>query len=50
VAAGGGKAGENEDIRVLWMAPDAARAALAAGRFADAKTIVGLQWLFARGA
>lgn len=47
---GGGVQAEHEDIRVLWLPEADARAALAAGRFADAKTIIGLQWLFARGA
>jgi nudix-type nucleoside diphosphatase (YffH/AdpP family) len=45
---GGGLAGENEDIRIVEMTDDEARAALAAGRLPDAKTIIGLQWLFAR--
>jgi nudix-type nucleoside diphosphatase (YffH/AdpP family) len=47
VSAGGGVRGEHEDIRVVSMSPEEARAALAAGRLADAKTIIGLQWLFA---
>ena len=56
VSAGGGLAGEHEDIRVVSehedirvvsMSPDEARAALKDGRIADAKTIIGLQWLFA---
>jgi nudix-type nucleoside diphosphatase (YffH/AdpP family) len=48
VSAGGGVAAEHEDIRVLTMSRDEAREALADGRFADAKTLIGLQWLFAR--
>jgi hypothetical protein len=47
VLAGGGLPGEHEDIRVLAMSPQEARAALKDGRIADAKTIIGLQWLFA---
>jgi nudix-type nucleoside diphosphatase (YffH/AdpP family) len=45
VSAGGGLPGEHEDIRVLAMSPQEARAALKDGRMADAKTIIGLQWL-----
>jgi ADP-ribose pyrophosphatase len=48
VAAGGGVAHEHEEIRKVRMSPDEARAALHDGRLADAKTIIGLQWLFAR--
>ena len=47
VSAGGGVRGEHEDVRVVSMSPEEARAALTAGRLADAKTIIGLQWLFA---
>ena len=43
---GGGLRGEHEDIRVVSMSIEEARVALAQGRFADAKTIIGLQWLF----
>jgi nudix-type nucleoside diphosphatase (YffH/AdpP family) len=50
VSAGGGLAGEHEDIRVVSISPDEARAALKDGRIADAKTIIGLQWFLARGA
>ncbi len=48
VSAGGGVPGEHEDIRIVRMSLDEARAALREGRFPDAKTIIGLQWLFAR--
>jgi len=46
VSAGGGLAGEHEDIRVVSISPEEARTALKDGRIADAKTIIGLQWLF----
>ena len=46
VSAGGGLPGEHEDIRTVSMSPDEARAALKDGRIADAKTVIGLQWLF----
>jgi hypothetical protein len=46
VAGGGGVASEGEDISVVAMTPAAARAALLSGQIADAKTIIGLQWLF----
>jgi ADP-ribose pyrophosphatase len=49
VSAGGGLPGEHEDIRILRMSPDEARAALQDGTIADAKTMVGLQWFLARG-
>jgi nudix-type nucleoside diphosphatase (YffH/AdpP family) len=49
VSAGGGLPGEHEDIRVISMSPEEARAALNDGSIADAKTIVGLQWFLARG-
>ena len=48
VGPGGGLPGEHEEIRTVRMSLDEARAALAAGNLADAKTIIGLQWLFAR--
>jgi ADP-ribose pyrophosphatase len=48
VSAGGGRAVEHEDIRVVTMSRHEAQAALAHGRFADAKTLIGLQWLFLR--
>jgi ADP-ribose pyrophosphatase len=48
VAAGGGLAGEQEDIRIVRMGLAEAADALAAGRWNDAKTIIGLQWLLAR--
>ena len=48
VSAGGGLAREHEDIRVISISPEEACAALKDGRIADAKTIVGLQWLFSR--
>jgi ADP-ribose pyrophosphatase len=47
VSAGGGLPGEHEDIRVLSLTAEEARAALAEDRLVDAKTIIGLQWLFA---
>jgi nudix-type nucleoside diphosphatase (YffH/AdpP family) len=49
VSAGGGLPGEHEDIRVVSMSPEEARAALKDGKIADAKTIIGLQWFLARG-
>jgi ADP-ribose pyrophosphatase len=49
VGAGGGLPGEHEEIRTVRMSLDETRAALAAGNLADAKTIIGLHWLFARG-
>jgi len=49
VSAGGGLRGEHEDIRVVSISPEDARAALKDGRIADAKTIIGLQWFLARG-
>jgi ADP-ribose pyrophosphatase len=48
LSAGGGLAHEHEEIRVVHMSPEEARAALDAGRLPDAKTIIGLQWLFGR--
>jgi hypothetical protein len=48
VSAGGGLPGEHEDIRILPMSPQEARAALKDGRIADAKSIVGLQWFLTR--
>jgi hypothetical protein len=48
LSAGGGLAGEHEDIRLISISPDEAHAALKDGRIADAKTIVGLQWFLAR--
>ena len=49
VSAGGGLPGEHEDIRVVSISPEEARAALKDGKIADAKTIIGLQWFLARG-
>jgi ADP-ribose pyrophosphatase len=46
---GGGVANEQEDIRIVEMTDAEARAALDGGRLPDAKSIIGLQWLFARG-
>ena len=46
---GGGHPAEGEDIRVAEMPVEAARAALSEGAFADAKTIICLQWLFLYG-
>lgn len=48
VSAGGGRAEEQEDIRILRMSLDEARVALGAGRMPDAKTIIGLHWLLDR--
>lgn len=48
VAAGGGLAVESEDIRVVSLPAADARAALRDNRVADAKTILALQWWFAR--
>jgi ADP-ribose pyrophosphatase len=50
VSDGGGNAVEHEEIRVVRLPRAEARARLAAGGFADAKTIIGLQWMFARDA
>jgi ADP-ribose pyrophosphatase len=47
VSEGGGLPGEHEDIRVVSLTAEEARTALADGRLVDAKTIIGLQWLFA---
>jgi ADP-ribose pyrophosphatase len=49
VSDGGGLASEHEEIRIVRMSLDESRAALRAGRLADAKTIIGLQWLLGRG-
>lgn len=46
---GGGNAREGEDIRVIEIRVAAARAALEAGAFIDAKTIICLQWFYLRG-
>ncbi|HSF56473.1 MAG TPA: NUDIX hydrolase [Candidatus Binatia bacterium] len=48
ISAGGGLAGEHEDIRLISISPDEARAALQDGTIVDAKTIIGLQWFLAR--
>jgi ADP-ribose pyrophosphatase len=48
VGSGGGKAGEHEDIRTVRLSRAEAGEALRDGRLADAKTIIGLQWLLAR--
>lgn len=48
VSKGGGKAGEHEDIRTVSLSVEEARIALSRGEVADAKTIVGLQWLLSR--
>jgi ADP-ribose pyrophosphatase len=50
VSEGGGVAGEHEDIRVVFLPIAEVRSRLAAAGFADAKTIIGLQWLFAKRA
>lgn len=44
IGAGGGLAGEGEDIEVLELAFDDAMAMIADGRIRDAKTVVLLQW------
>lgn len=43
-----GVAAELEDIRIVRMSAAAAKDALRQGTLADAKTIIGLQWLVAR--
>ncbi len=48
VSDGGGVAAEQEEIRIVRLSPDEARAALRAGRLPDAKMIIALQWLFAK--
>jgi ADP-ribose pyrophosphatase len=48
VSDGGGLAQEHEEIRVVHLAEVEVKRRLAAGDFEDAKTIIGLQWLFAR--
>ncbi len=45
VSAGGGVAGEHENIRTVELSIDELEASLAAGRIQDAKTIVGIMWL-----
>ena len=50
VSDGGGLAAEHEDIRIVRMSIAEAREGLLAGRWIDAKTIIGLQWLLARPA
>jgi len=45
VDSGGGLDSENEDIRVLEIPTAELRHRLARGDFADAKTLIGLQWL-----
>ncbi len=42
--AGGGAAGEQEDIRLVACSPPEIKAALARGEIVDAKTIIALQW------
>jgi len=49
VGTGGGQACEQEDIRLVALSDDEARAALQDGRIVDAKSIIGLQWLIVRG-
>jgi nudix-type nucleoside diphosphatase (YffH/AdpP family) len=43
--AGGGVAGEGEDIEILELPISEAQAMIADGRIADAKTVLMLQWL-----
>jgi ADP-ribose pyrophosphatase len=45
VSAGGGNPGETEDIRIVAVPLAEVADRLAQGEFADAKTIIGLQWL-----
>ena len=45
---GGGLPQEGEDIEVVELTLDQAWRALESGEIADAKTIVGLQWLSRR--
>jgi nudix-type nucleoside diphosphatase (YffH/AdpP family) len=47
-SAGGGVAAEHEEIRIVRMSRNEARAALLDGMLPDAKSIIGLQWLFSR--
>ena len=47
VSGGGGLPGEHEDIRVVSLTVEEVRAALAANGLVDAKTVIGMQWLFA---
>jgi ADP-ribose pyrophosphatase len=47
--AGGGKWEEGEDIRVLRMPVAEAIARMTSGELADAKTIIGLQWMQLNG-
>lgn len=47
VGAGGG-ADADEEVELVWLSLDEARARLADGTIRDAKTIIGLQWLLAR--
>jgi nudix-type nucleoside diphosphatase (YffH/AdpP family) len=48
VSRGGGKAQEGEDIRVIELPVKEAFRRMDSGKIADAKTIIGLQWLRAR--
>jgi ADP-ribose pyrophosphatase len=50
VGSGGGMASEHEDIRLLEIPLAELGARLARGDFADAKTLIGLQWLDAHRA
>jgi nudix-type nucleoside diphosphatase (YffH/AdpP family) len=45
--AGGGQAGEGEDIQVVEVSLDQLERDVAAGRIDDAKTLVGILWLLA---
>lgn len=44
--SGGGLPSENEDIELVRISLDRAKAMLESGRFRDAKTLIGLQWFF----
>lgn len=48
VSKGGGADRENETIRLVRMSLEDARTSVRTGRIADAKTMIGLQWLLAR--
>jgi ADP-ribose pyrophosphatase len=50
IGSGGGIAAEQEEIRIVRMSKSAAGEALRQGALADAKTIIGVQWLLARAA
>lgn len=49
-AAGGGLATEGEDLEIVEMTVDEVREGLREGAFADAKTLIAIQWLLAKSA